>query len=210
MWSMLDQFRDKFDWFLSPISTNITVKPNTLTWVSLVFAVAAGILFYFSFTEMYLLLLCSLFIMCNGLLDALDGKVARLHKTSSHLGDFLDHCLDRYSDAFIVGGIALSQWCDTRIGLVAVVGMLLTSYMGTQAQAVGYGRKYEGFLSRADRIVILIVAPVIQFIVYDTGFGVLWDRYFLEWVMIYFAVVGNVTALQRFFSVLQGLKKEVG
>jgi archaetidylinositol phosphate synthase len=177
---------------------------------SLLCAAAAGVLFYFSFTEISFLILCTIFIIGNGFLDALDGKVARVQKISSRLGDFLDHCLDRYSDVLIVGGIALSEWCDTRIGLVAVVGMLLTSYMGTQAQAVGYGRKYEGFLSRVDRLVILIVAPVIQFIFMETGFVLLFERFFLEWVMVYFAVVGNATALQRFFSVFQGLKQEGG
>jgi hypothetical protein len=35
-----------------------------------------------------------------------------------------------------------------------------------------------------------------------------WGTTILEWVLIYFAVVGNITALQRFFSTLTWFKKK--
>ncbi len=150
-----------------------------------------------------------LFVFLNGFFDAIDGKVAKLTNKASKRGDYLDHALDRYADVFIVGGLALSAWCDTRIGLLAIIGMLLTSYMGTQAQAVGYKREYAGLLGRADRLVLLMVMPLIQHILLmypnvelPFGFSL------LEWMLIYFAVVGNITALQRFISTLRYFKKK--
>ena len=132
-----------------------------------------------------------------------------LTNTTSLKGDFLDHALDRYADVFIVGGLALSSWCDLRIGFFAIIGMLLTSYMGTQSQAVGYKRVYAGLLGRADRLVLLIVAPILQhiFIRFDLVF--IYNFTLLEWVLIYIAVVGNLTAVQRFVKTMNYFNKYV-
>jgi CDP-diacylglycerol--glycerol-3-phosphate 3-phosphatidyltransferase/archaetidylinositol phosphate synthase len=50
------------------------------------------------------------------------------------------------------------------IGVAAVVGTLLTSYLGVQAQAVGVGRYYGGILGRADRLVIIMLASIFYFL----------------------------------------------
>jgi len=206
---VLDKQRENVDPILLVIAKRFKkVNPNTLTWISLVFALIAGIFFYFSSPELELINFylygAVLFVFLNGLFDAIDGKVAKLTNKTSKRGDFLDHALDRYADVFMVGGLALSAWCRyPSIGLLAIVGMLLTSYMGTQAQAVGYKREYSGLLGRADRIVILMIAPIIQHLLLHYPIKLPLDFSLLEWVLIYFAVVGNVTALQRFYSTLK-------
>lgn len=203
---MLDRYRKKVDPLFEPIARKTSIRANTLTYISLVFALFASISFYFSYEYRYLLFVASLMILMNGFLDALDGKVARLRNEASPKGDFIDHSIDRFADALIVGGLAASPWCDPLVGIVAVAAMLLTSYMGTQAQAVGYGREYGGLLGRADRLVILIFAPLMQYFFSNYGikfFG--WS--FMQWVMVYFAVVGIATAMQRFVAVLRWFEK---
>ncbi|HWR28149.1 MAG TPA: CDP-alcohol phosphatidyltransferase family protein, partial [Candidatus Thermoplasmatota archaeon] len=138
-----------------------------------------------------------------GLFDAIDGKVAKLTNKASARGDFLDHVLDRYADVFMVGALALSSWCRPPIGLLAIVGVLLTSYMGTQAQAIGHRRDYSGLLGRADRLVLLIIFPIVQHFVLRSSLQLPWDFTILELVLVYFAVVGNITAIQRFFVTLR-------
>ena len=181
----------------------ISISPNVLSWFSLVFAILAGLLFYFSTPDNYFLLIAVLFVFLNGFFDAIDGKVAKLTNKVSKKGDFIDHAIDRYADIFILGGLAFSMWCQLWIGFLAIVGMFLTSYMGTQAQAVGCKRNYSGLLGRADRLVLLMVFPVIQniFMNYTTGF--LFGFTLLEWMLVYFAVIGNITAIQRFYSTLK-------
>jgi len=204
---MLDKYRKRADFILGPIAEKVDMKPNTLTFISLLFAALAGFSFYFSHEFIFLLLIIPFLILANGFLDALDGKVARLKKEESKKGDFIDHAIDRFADVFIVGGIAASPWCTPLVGIAAVSAMLLTSYMGTQAQAVGYGREYGGLLGRADRLVILIFAPFIQYVLLLNNIFIFgWS--FLQWVMIYFAVVGIITAVQRFFVVLRWFEKE--
>lgn len=184
-----------------------SVPPDLLTVIALVFAVAAGILFYLSTPgnepTSFLLFYAAGCILLNGLFDAIDGKVAVLSRRASARGDFLDHALDRYADVFIIGGLALSSWCRPPIGLLAMVGVLLTSYMGTQAQAVGCQRDYSGLLGRADRLALLIVFPVLQHLFLNTTVTLPYQLTILEVAMILFAVVGNITALQRFISTLR-------
>ena len=210
---VLNNQRENIDPILTKISKYfIGFNPHTLTWISLIFAFLAGLFFLFSnpsneLSNFYLYF-ASLFVFLNGFFDAIDGKVAKLTKKVSSMGDFLDHAIDRYADVLILGGLALSPWCRyPAIGLFAVVGMLLTSYMGTQSQAVGYKRNYSGLLGRADRLVLLMVAPIIQHILLFEDFIILWEFNLLEWVLIYFAVMGNITAVQRFISTLIWFKK---
>jgi len=206
---VLDSQRDNVDPLLTKFAKSFKkVNPNVLTWISLLFAVIAGLFFYFSkpSTESgnFYLYFAALFVFLNGFFDALDGKVAKLTGKASAQGDFLDHALDRYADVLMVGGLALSIWCDLRIGFLAIVGMLLTSYMGTQAQAVGCKRNYSGLLGRADRLVLLMFAPVLQHILLNFyGIDLIYGFTLLECVLIYFAVVGNLTAIQRFLSTLR-------
>ena len=189
-----------------------TVNPDIITWIALLFAFFAGLFFYFSSPEQelvnYYLLIAAFFVFLNGLFDAIDGKVAKLTDKISKRGDFLDHALDRYGDVFIVGGLALSAWSRyPSIGILAIVGMLLTSYMGTQSQAIGCNRNYSGLLVRADRLVLLMTAPILQHILTSYSFQMPLNLNLLEWVLIYFAVMGNITSVQRFYSTLRWFKK---
>ena len=210
---VLDNQRKNVDPLLNSIAKYfIKINPNILSWLSVIFAFLAGLFFYISSPNLELINFYLYFAVCfvflNGFFDAIDGKVAKLTNKTSNRGDFLDHALDRFADVLIVGGLALSPWCRyPSIGLLAVVGMLLTSYMGTQAQAVGCKRNYSGLLGRADRLVLLMVTPIIQHILlYYSNIKLPFELFLLEWVLIYFAIVGNVTALQRFFSTLRYFK----
>ena len=210
---VLDGQRKRIDPILSVIAKRFSkVNPDALTWIALLFAFFAGMLFYFSSPEQelsnYYLFFAVFFVFMNGLLDAIDGKVAKLADKTSRRGDFLDHALDRYGDVLILGGLVLSPWCRyPSIGLLAIVGVLLTSYMGTQSQAIGYKRNYSGLLGRADRLALLMIAPTIQHILLYCAIQLPWNFNLLEWVLIYFAVMGNITAVQRFYSTFQWLKK---
>ena len=199
---VLDGHRDKADFALTPVAKKlINVNPNMISWAGLLLALLCGILLYLSYDYHILLLIGAIVVLISGYLDALDGKVAKLAGKASKRGDFLDHVFDRYADVFMIGGVALSAWCNPIIGALALVGVLLTSYMGTQAQAVGAPRLYAGLLGRADRVVLSTIFPIIQYVMIVLGYGsvtvsgitVTW----LEIMVIYFAVVGNLTAIQR-------------
>jgi len=185
----------------------LRVNPNLVSWIAFLAAVGAGTSFFLgggAFLGLALLL-----VLVNSYLDALDGKIAKMAGKASARGDFLDHVFDRYADVFMLGGIAFNaMYCRLEVGTLALLGVLLTSYMGTQAQGVGQGRAYGGILGRADRLVLLFLGGLIQLIVAPSG-GVTFDVGVLtfgplEWFMVLFAVLGNATAVQRAVGIWRG------
>lgn len=212
---VLDSHRSKADIFLVPFAKRMTrINPNLITLLSLLFAFFAGICFYYSSNKVYLIY-ATLLILVTSYFDALDGKIARIQNKITKKGDFLDHTTDRYADVFILFGILASPYCNELIGAFALVGVLLTSYMGTQAQAMGLKRHYGGILGRADRLVILMIIPNIHYAIITqnptfpeslSAISFLAELTIIEWMMIYFAVGGNITALQRVISIWKELK----
>ena len=211
---VLDTQRDKVDFALTPVAKKlIKVNPNHISWAALILALAAGVILYYSYSVHWLLPLGAVIVLLSGYLDALDGKVAKLAGKASRKGDYLDHVFDRYADVLMIGGVAVSGWCNPYLGMIALVGVLLTSYMGTQAQAVGAPRLYSVVLGRADRVVLMTLFPIIQYVMSTfTGYGILviagigisW----LEIMMLSFAIVGNLTAIQRAIVTWRAMTKE--
>jgi archaetidylinositol phosphate synthase len=206
---VLNKYRSRVDPLLEPVARRLQkVDPDVLSWLAIIFAVLAGYLFVAAWDHDHdLLLLAFLAIVLNAVFDALDGYVARFTGKASRLGDFLDHVLDRYADAFIFGGIAISGYCHTTVGLVAIFGVFFTSYMGTQGQAIGLTRNYGGIMGRADRLALLLLFILVQWsyiVVTDDVllvtlevWGTDYPLTLLEVFMIIVAIGGNVTALQR-------------
>jgi archaetidylinositol phosphate synthase len=197
---VLDAYRELADAVLNPLARRFAaVSPDALSWAALLCAGLAGLAFLLGGGG--LLVLGALLVFLNALFDALDGKVAKMTGKASSRGDFLDHVLDRYADVLMLGGLALGPYCPAWLGLLAITGVLLTSYMGTQAQAVGAKREYGGLLGRADRLVILVIAALLQAGVDPAGRVLLGAGALaltvLGWAMALFAVLGNITAIQR-------------
>ena len=195
---VLDSYRSKVDGTLTKLSSPfLGVNPNAISVLSLVLAALAGV---FYFIGSYFLILSFICIALSALFDALDGKVARIRNLQSKKGDLIDHVFDRYSDIFIMLGMVLSTYGNLRIGLLAIIGIMLTSYMGTQSQALGLGRNYSGILGRADRLVFMLVFTLIQFFV--PGSLILFTIRITATVvlLIWFAAAGNYTAIKRFID----------
>lgn len=173
------------------------ISPDAVSIVSLLCAFFAGLSFYYSPGSPEIILLAGLLVVLNSVLDALDGEIARKSRKASPRGDFLDHVIDRYSDIFIICGIFFAGYVPWQAGVVAIIGVLLTSYLGTQAQALNLGRYYGGLMGRADRLVIIILAALANF-AYPfsiVGFSI------LGWAIIVIAVASHITALQRILHI---------
>ncbi len=193
-----------------------SIHPNVFTWFSLVAAFVGGWAFWRSGPEqapIWLLLGWGM-VLVNSILDLLDGKVAKMTGKASPKGDYLDHSIDRFSDVLFIGGLSLSGWVDVRIGMVAIIGTLLTSYMGTQAQAIGIGRNYGGLLGRADRMVLMLIVPVAQYVWHTQDYATPWADWtpwghtLLALMIVYIAVMGIITTAQRFLVGLRAFDKQ--
>jgi len=205
---VLEAHRARADRFLLPVARaadRAHFTPNGLTALSLALAVAAGLLLWAGqHGQSWELAAGGLLVLGSAGLDAVDGRLARLQGSASARGDYLDHVVDRYADLAILLGIGFGPLVDLRITVLAVTGTLLTSYMGTQAQAVGVGRDYKGVLGRADRLVLMGAAPVAQALA-PAAWAAPMGLSTLAWLLLLLGVLGNLTALQRFFAAWRAL-----
>ena len=197
-----DDYRDFGTKLLNPIAVNIPLGPMGISLLSLVTAVTAGYSFYIveaDLSNKIWLLIGAAMVFLTAVLDALDGIVARLRNLSSKRGDLVDHTLDRVADIIILGGIALGPLVVTEVGFAAIIGVLMLSYMGTQAQAVGAGREYAGLLGRADRLIVLIIIPIIHYFNQEQNY--------MELMCYMFAIVCTLSAFYRFNRIWAELKE---
>ena len=199
----LDQYRSTADKLLKPfvsVADSLGLSPNGVSVIAFGFAVAAGVAFYLGTPLWYGL--GALFVFWNGWLDLVDGALARKQNVASDGGDLLDHVLDRYADIVILAGMAAGIG-NYALGLAAVTGVLMTSYLGTQIQAVGLGRAYGGLLGRADRLALVGVAGFLTALFPGdlvAGLGL------IGLLLVLFTVVGHLTALQRFWGAWSDLE----
>ncbi len=202
---VLDSYRRVADRILTPMAVRLRhVSPNLLSWLGLGTAGLAGLSVALAGVINEVLALAAAFIALavSSLLDALDGKVARLRGIASPRGDFMDHVFDRYADVLILTGLFFSIYARQPIVFFGLLGVLLTSYLGTQAQAVGIGRLYGGLLGRADRLVILLLVLLLHLFLDPSepllflGLGAL-SFTMMEYALLLFGILGNLTAIQR-------------
>jgi archaetidylinositol phosphate synthase len=188
----LDQYRTHVKVYFDPlvaVAIKCRLTPNFFTIAALVASAAAGIFFWQN-----LLLWGVIAVALNAFCDAMDGAVAREMNVQSKRGDFLDHAVDRYADIFIICGLFAGGLVPWPIGVFALTGVLMSSYLGTQAQAVGVGRYYGGVLGRADRLVLIMVVGIVELLIPMTFYGLSW----IGWMLVLFGIFGHFTAFQRF------------
>ena len=199
-----DNFREIGTRLLTPLARNFPLDPMGISLLSLATAIGAGYCFYQADEEnLVWLLFAAGLVFLTALLDALDGIVARIRDMVSKQGDLVDHTLDRVADVIILGGIALGPLVNERAGFAALLGVLLLSYMGTQAQAMEAGRVYSGLLGRADRLILLMAVPVIQYFFTSPIEG----ENLITWMAYTFAIVCSGSALLRFWLVWKFLEE---
>lgn len=199
----LDQYRSLADRTLEPFvegADRAGMTPNGVSVLAFAVAGVAAGAFYVAGANPGWYLVGALLVLLNGALDLLDGALARRQNVASTAGDLLDHVLDRYADILIIAGLAAGVG-EYAIGFLAVTGVLMTSYLGTQAQAVGLDRVYGGMLGRADRLVLVGVVAVLTALYPAAILGLT----LVGWLLVLFAVVGHITALQRFYHAMGAL-----
>ncbi|MFB6191962.1 MAG: CDP-alcohol phosphatidyltransferase family protein [Haloarculaceae archaeon] len=206
----LDQYREYAERALDPFvrwSVRIGLTPDGISAVAFLLAVAAGGCYVLAADARALYLAGALLVLGNGALDLLDGAVARETDTASAAGDLLDHVLDRYADIALLVGLAAgaSRWA---LGFAAVTGVLMTSYLGTQAQAVGLDRVYGGAVGRADRLAIVGAVTGLLGLAALVGAGpiAVGGVGAVTLLLGFFAVVGHLTAIQRFYGAVRALR----
>lgn len=102
-----------------------------------------------------------LLLIPAGLLDILDGAVARLRGEDSRFGAFLDSVLDRVSDVILFGCLYWSlagqgNRLEAALALATMVVALSVSHIRAEAEAAGVPLS-EGYFQRLERYLAMMI-----------------------------------------------------
>lgn len=135
------------------------IHPNVLTFIGLLINVGAAWLL-----AMGQFRWAGVVIICAGLFDMVDGRVARATNRVTRFGGFFDSVLDRYSDLGLLVGLLVWYGSINRAPLVvltavAMIGCVMVSYTRARAENEIPTCKV-GFMERPERVVLLIIGAL--------------------------------------------------
>ena len=197
---MLNKFRKRLQPILEKIGllfSSTGLSPNTFSLIGFVITIISAIIFGINTLKLDPTInfsaIGSLLLLAGGFFDVVDGSVAKITKTTSRKGAFIDSTLDKISETIIFLGIAIGELANPILCLVAVSSSLLVSYTRSRAETLGIDLSGVGFGERAERILILAVMGLLPF------------SHSLEYGVIIVIGISIITVVQRIYKTVQNL-----
>lgn len=171
---------------------------DSITYVSLLFALAACI----SLPITQLPVLFGILVFITGLLDGVDGAVARLNDSATKAGGLTDSVIDKVAETLILAGIAfafpntfflglsISMWV-----LLAVFGWLMTSYTRARAEGLGVTDLDIGLGGRSERLLTLVIFSLFGLVI---------------WGLVVVTMMGLCTAAYRLYHYKKQIQQATG
>ena len=154
------------------------ITPNQISWLS--GGVGGPLAGWFIVRGDYLIAVLSIAI--SGILDCLDGDLARERGVASREGDILDSVIDRYVDFFLISALILVSPNDYLIpGLLALLGTTMVPYIRARSEAQGKST-IASIGSRATRTILIVI-------------GLLTGQIFP--LLVILALISNIAAIHR-------------
>jgi CDP-diacylglycerol--glycerol-3-phosphate 3-phosphatidyltransferase len=144
----------------------LRISANWISGLAFFFACLAVLLL----TVYHWVIAYGLLVFVTGLLDGVDGEVARQTDRASPAGGFLDSVLDRLADVVVLLPFLwlpnpFPQWGPSWWWVTtALIGVILVSYARSRAQAAGVTDTDVGLAARSERLFILVVASFLAYL----------------------------------------------
>lgn len=191
--------------FIDPVARlmlRLKVTPDGITW----FGCGATVVISAAFLAQGEFLLGAILFGAFGLIDILDGTMARMLGTSGPWGAFLDSTLDRISDSAVICALiyfylnsdVLNSQLAVITGIVSLVMSLMTSYARAKAESLD-ATCNVGLAERAERNLIIWIALLISALVADV----------MPYALSLLALVSTITVIQRLLFVRKQLVLQV-
>lgn len=156
-------FRPLVQW-VSRAFMRLHLSPNSISVLSfLVICLAGLLLFLFNLYILY-----GLLVFFGGLLDGVDGEVARLTGCTSQKGGYLDSFLDRLADIIVLLPFLSIPNPFPSLGpswiwvFLSATGCILVSYTRSRATAAGATDTDVGLGGRSERLFLIVVTALLH------------------------------------------------
>jgi phosphatidylglycerophosphate synthase len=197
-------------WMLYPAARLVVllgITPNKISFVSLGFGLLAGSCLasgHFGYAA-----ICA---TISGLLDSLDGMVARLSGAASDAGEVLDAAVDRYAEFFFLAGLIIyyrEVLVLQVLALLALLGSFMVSYSTAKAEALAVDPP-KGIMRRPERAVYLTLGAALSMLTiswfetprqFSIPIG-----YPMVLALGLVALVGNVSSIARFCAIAKAVQ----
>jgi phosphatidylglycerophosphate synthase/putative flippase GtrA len=189
-------------WVLHPVGhlfAFLGITPNTISWTSLGFGFLAGACLaggHFGYG--------AILATISGLLDSLDGMVARISGAASNAGEVLDAAVDRCVEFFFLAGVVVHYRAIPGLqilALMALFGSFMVSYSSAKAEALGTELP-RGSMRRPERAVYLTLGAALSAV---TVFW--WENdYPMVLALVLVAVGTNVSSVRRLWFIAKAVR----
>ena len=197
--------------FLARGAIHLHITPNLATWLMLGCAFMAGL----GLILWQNLLWFGIWVFITGLMDGVDGAIARLTERGSAFGAFFDSTMDRVSEGVIYLTLLLStpdlfifseKWTTIFIG-EAFVSSVLISYTRARIELIKSQQKIKcdtnvGLMGRSERLFALFLLSVGSAPFLTSAYDI------FSWSFVLFANLCLSTAIFRMFSYKKQLSDE--
>ncbi len=184
---MLARLRPFYNKIIAPIgdfSHKLGLTADFWTLISLLFAIAAGIMLW---QDQYWAGLVLGILMYAA--DGLDGATARASGKLSGFGTVFDHTIDRYAEFILIGGLLLGGGISNFTAILAASGMIMASYVRAVAESTaGISDCTVGIAGRAEKLILLFLGFILLGINLPKP---------AEYAFILIGVISHITAIQR-------------
>jgi len=179
--------------------------PNILSFCGLFCSIAVAILLslgglHFPFPIAWIV---PFVMFWAGAFDVFDGEIARKTQNISISGAFLDSNLDRLSDAVIIIGLVMGGYFNYIVGYTILFLIIMISYIRSRAENEGIDMKGVGFMERAERLIILWFAFIIEFWIFflsNLFFGAPFELFFPIFTIVFTGLLVLTIAQRLIFS----------
>jgi len=189
--------------FLARGAVRLHITPNLATWLMVSCAVMAGL----GSILWQNLLWFGIWVFITGLMDGVDGAIARLTGRGSKFGAFFDSTMDRVSEGVIYLALLWSSstlfvfsesWSVILIG-EALIASVLISYTRARMELLKSQQNLVvdtniGLMGRSERLFFLVLLSLFS------PLSLLFSSQIFSWGFVLFANLCLLTALYRIFS----------
>jgi len=175
---------------LAGLFIKMKLSPNKITLLAFVVGLLAGL-----FTGMRYSVLAVILLWLSGLLDVLDGSVARLKGESSSVGAYMDLILDRMVEAAIILGLFHAYPKQAWMYLLFFVAVIFnfTTFIVAGALFKNEGKKSMHYdVGIAERTETFIVFTLL----------ILLPKYIFQ-ILLCFNIIIFITGCIRFYRVVK-------
>lgn len=173
------------------------VDPDILGYLATLVALGTGFCYFFAPQKPILLIISVVLTLFRMTLNTIDGVIAIERGNLRLKGEIVNALPDRYSDIFVVMGIGLSALCNPFLGMLGLSSMFLVSYTGMLSKAIGAQWQHQGPLGKVERLILIMIFSILSYFQLTGKIGNIGGFGYFEWLMILFAVLGQITVFNR-------------